>query len=80
MGRAKSQADLVQEKVMEEGVETETTEKVKFPGLATLHEQTRDEMAEVFVMILKSRANVIAFRFEVGSPHVELTYRNSTLK
>jgi hypothetical protein len=73
--KAKTQQDLVRELDYEEGVDEEVIEKIRFPGAAQLHNQSKAEIADVFATILKSRPKLISFKYRVGLPYIEVTYR-----
>ena len=68
-----------QEDIVREGrgyVPEVTTERVMIPGIETLHEKPADEIAEALAIILRSRNNIVAIKYELGS-HVELTLGQS---
>jgi len=70
MLRQKNQEDIV---AADGGIAPEVVkEKVRIPGIETLHEQPSDEIGEVLAMILRSRAHVKEVRYVVGE-YVELT-------
>lgn len=68
--RQMNQADIVRDN--KDYVPETTTEKVRVPGIETLHEKPADEIAEVLALVLRSRSNVVAIKYELGS-HIELT-------
>ena len=70
MLRKQNQADIV---VADGGIAPDTiTEKIRIPGIETLHEKEADEIAEVLSIVLRSRAHIKELRYIVGE-HIELT-------
>lgn len=61
---ALTQADLVAEEQLKE--ERVTSEKIRIPGVESLHLKNRDEIAEVLVNVLKSRAGIKEIKYVVG--------------
>ena len=66
----RTQNDLLQEEVMSQPVVSK--ENVKLPGIEVLHTKTKEEIAEVLAMILKSRGNIVSMNYVLGKS-IELT-------
>lgn len=49
------------------------TERLVIPGIATLHEKPKDEIAAVLANLLKSKAGMISLKFVIGEA-VEIEY------
>jgi hypothetical protein len=49
------------------------TEKIKIPGIETLHDQPAKHVAEVLAMVVRSRAHVMEMKWVLGK-YIELTY------
>jgi hypothetical protein len=73
---AKNQNDLVQQELNNNS--NLITETIKPPGIDILHTKPIDEIAAVLANLLKSRGNLKAFKFVVGS-HLELTFDQNPL-
>jgi hypothetical protein len=68
--RQNTQEDIVRD---QKGYVPETiTERVTIPGIETLHERPSDEIAEALAIIIRSRNNITAIRYELGK-FIELT-------
>ncbi len=61
----RTQSDLLPEE------ETEITDTIKVPGIATLHGKSPDEIAAVLTNVVRSQANLISFKWVIGS-HMEV--------
>jgi len=68
--RQQNQADIIRDN--KDFVPETETERIRVPGIETLHEKSADEIAEVLALVLRSRNNVVAIKYELGS-HIELT-------
>jgi hypothetical protein len=69
----KTQADLIREKSRDE--ETVATEKLRLPGIETLHLRTREEVAEVFAnVVLRARKDMMEVKWVLGQ-YIEITYK-----
>ena len=67
---AKTQQDLVTEDLMSQP--RVSKEKIRLPGIETLHLKSKEEIAEVLTMVLKSRTNIVGLNWVLGS-HIEVT-------
>ncbi len=65
-----SQSDIMKQELSEKP--RQVTDTLRLPGIDKLHLKSKDEIAEVLANVLKSRANITALKFVVGS-HLELT-------
>ena len=76
MFEPKDQQDIVDLRSQEDlySPNSEQTEDIKFPGVATMHELSKAQIAEIFTNILKSRPRIIGFEYKVGRPFVRITY------
>jgi len=71
MWSAKNQAELVEQKL---GVRAEIEkDNVVVPGIKTLHTRSVEDIAETLAVVLRSRPNIVSFKFVVGS-HVEVEF------
>lgn len=61
---AKTQSDLVNEELLSQPKVTQ--EVLRLPGINTLHQKSKEEIAETLTMVLKSRANIIGLNWIVG--------------
>lgn len=66
----KNQADIVA--FGQEALPSEYTEKVSLPGITTLHQRSKEEIAEALANLLKSKNNIKALRYIIGES-IELT-------
>lgn len=66
----KTQTDLVNEDLLMQP--KVTSEVLRLPGIDVLHQKTKEEIAEVLTMVLKSRSNIVGLNWVVGK-HIELT-------
>lgn len=73
-----TQQDLVKEFLKDEP--NVVTEKLRIPGVESLHLQPLDEvaekLAEVFYNVLRSRSNLLEFRYSIGE-FIEVTWRKN---
>ena len=67
---ARTQQDLVNEELLSQ--DRVTIEKLKLPGITTLHTKSKEEIAETLAMVLKSRANIVGMNWVLGK-YIELT-------
>lgn len=67
----KSQADLVDNFLEEQETGKEVTDQVRVGQLLT---KSREEIAEVLVNVLKSRADIRRLEWDVSKDYVEVTY------
>jgi hypothetical protein len=67
--------DIVRSKLAQEEYVAgrEKTEELKFAGYETLHERSREEIAECLVNVLKSRPRIKRVDWVVGQP-LKITY------
>lgn len=49
------------------------TERLQLPGIETLHEKSKDEIASVLTNLLKSKAGMISLKFVIGEA-IEIEY------
>jgi hypothetical protein len=49
------------------------TEKLKMPGIETLHQKRVEEIAETLAIVLKSKAKILEMKYRVGE-YLEVTY------
>jgi hypothetical protein len=70
MFRPKNQADHVA--LDQPPQPNEYVEQLVLPGIANLHNMSREDIADTLANILKSRTNIKALRYEVGKC-IELT-------
>lgn len=61
---AKTQQDLVNEEFFAQP--RNTRESLKLPGITTLHQKSKEEIAETLAMVLKSRTNIVGLNWIVG--------------
>lgn len=73
---AKSQTDLVRDELSTQN--NEIVERVKVPGIETLHERSTEEIAAVLANIIKSRAGITKLTYVKGS-HLEITSNGNPL-
>lgn len=71
--RQVTQSDIVRDK--RGFVEDTITEKVRVPGVETLHQRPADEIAEILANVLRSRPSVTEVRYVVGDC-IEVTFTN----
>lgn len=72
-----NQNELVQQYMREEGMGTPVTEQLRVPGVETLHLMPREDIADVFVNVLKSRSGITEVKWVVGK-YFEITYQPKT--
>jgi hypothetical protein len=66
----KTQADHVAQDL---GTKPATvTDKIIIPGIDILHTRPTDEMIEILVNVMKSRSNIIEFKYVIGK-YIEIT-------
>jgi len=70
---AKNQAELVLEST-DYKPEFVTT-RVKIPGIETLHNRTRQEIAEVLANVMKTQQDITEIKYVLGK-YIEITHRN----
>ena len=74
MSNAINQTDLLKEQLQSQN--QEFTEKLKVPGIETLHQRPAAEIGAVLANIIKSRAGVTSLSYVMGS-HVEITFNGN---
>jgi hypothetical protein len=66
-----------QTEVVRKAIETErreeVKEKIKLPGIETLHTKSMEDIAEVLTNVIKSKTNIKEMRWVLGS-YIELTW------
>lgn len=72
MWEAENQADLVNQDLdaSRRGV---IKDKIAVPGVDKLHEKPVEQIAKTLAIVLKSRPNLLSFKYVVGS-HVEIEF------
>lgn len=71
---ATTQSDLVEQNM--EVQPQVMIEKVVIPGIETLHTKSTQDIAETLTFVLKSRPNIVEFRYVIGK-YIELTTDSS---
>lgn len=69
--KPKTQNDILQNELAE--TPSQITERLNLPGIDKLHQQPFEDIGLVLANVLKSRGNIVSFKYVVGS-HVEITY------
>lgn len=70
----KDQTQLISDNL--EASPRQITERLETPGVTTLHLKSRDEIAAVLANIIKSRSELVALKYVLGS-HFELTFNSN---
>jgi hypothetical protein len=69
-----NQTDLLKQQIQSQN--QTVTEKMKVPGIETLHLKSADEIGNVLANVIKSRSGVISLVFVMGS-HIEIEYNGN---
>jgi len=67
----KTQSDIVKKE--EPMVPIIEKEKLRIPGIKTLHTEPAQHIAEVLAMVIRSRAHILELNWVLGD-YIELTY------
>jgi hypothetical protein len=68
----RTQEQLVNQMRIEEGSMEPTVNRLRLPGIGTLHLQDREEIAAVLINVLKAQKNIVEFKWVLGE-YIELT-------
>jgi hypothetical protein len=74
MSNATNQTQLMNDKLMTQNMSV--TEKLRLPGIETLHERSAADIGSALANVIKSRSGIISLNFVVGS-HIEITYNGN---
>lgn len=69
--KIKNQYEEVQRKL--DSQVTEITDIVKLPGIEKLHLRSKEEIAAVLANVIKSRAGITKFVWDIKNGHLEIT-------
>ena len=74
MSDATNQTELLRDQIQSQN--QSVTEKLRLPGIETLHERSASDIASALANVIKSRKGITSLTFVVGS-HVEVTYNGN---
>ena len=70
----RSQSDIVALNNEKSEKGKEVVDKIRIPGLSSLHLKPKDEIAEVLINLLKSRHGVTEVKWRIGEDYISLSY------